>query len=151
MVTHLPSCIQEAVTSTPTPSISSPPLGSSVDPANSHSDDSDSDSTSEPDIDDTDDAPFIPPADVLPDVPGPAPSPSALTESTPDPSPSLSPSPSPDARDSRTPPAPGQPYTTRSGCSSHPVGEWWKVNHPYQHARDNRQTRCSGRLLNRLP
>ena len=128
----------------PTPSASSPPLVPSVDPANSPSDDSDSDSASEPDLDDSDDAPFVPTADVLPDVPS---SPSPSPESTPEPSPSPgpSPSPSPDARDSKTPPAPSQPYTTCSGRPSRPVGQWWKVNHPYQQARDNRQTRHSGR------
>jgi hypothetical protein len=56
----------------------------------------------------------------------------------------LSPAPPSDARDSRTPPAPGAPYVTRSGRSSHPVGEWWKVDHPYQHARERRRAQCSG-------
>ena len=28
------------------------------------------------------------------------------------------------------------PYVTRSGHSVHPTGEWWKVSHPYQHARE---------------
>ena len=36
-------------------------------------------------------------------------------------------------------------YKTRSGRSSRPVGEWWKVNHPYQQVKENRRTRCSGR------
>ena len=43
--------------------------------------------------------------------------------------------------DSGTPPAASGPYVTRSGCSVRPTGEWWKVSHPYQHARE--QHRCS--------
>ena len=33
---------------------------------------------------------------------------------------------------------------TRSGHSSRPTGEWWKVNHPYQNARAHRRTGRSG-------
>ena len=32
-----------------------------------------------------------------------------------------------------------QPYVTRSGRSSRPMREWWKVDHPYQHAREQRR------------
>jgi len=65
--------------------------------------------------------------------------------SSPEPGPSASsPVPASDTRDSRTPPAPGVPYVTHSGHSSCPMHEWWKVDHPYQHARGQRQAQCSG-------
>ena len=35
-------------------------------------------------------------------------------------------------------------YVTRSGHSSCPMCEWWKVDHPYQHAREQRWAGCSG-------
>ena len=130
----------------------------------SHFDDSDSDSASEPDLDDP---PFVPDPvdDSEPDVlgsppPSPSPSPSASPDSTPEPLPpsdepgpsasshphqSESPTPPSDSQDSRDSPAPSEPYKTRSGRSSRPVGEWWKVNHPYQQAKENRRTRRSGR------
>src|SRR6266849_5068520 len=112
----------------------------SVDPDLSHSD-SDSDSDSEPDADDD---LYVP--DPVPDLAGsppaspasPSPSPEPRAESPPEPEQSASPEPVSDSRDSRTPPALGQPYVTRSGRSIRPTGEWWKVNHPYQNARDHR-------------
>jgi len=55
-----------------------------------------------------------------------------------------SPVPPSDTRDSRMPPAPGAPYVTRSGHSSRPMREWWKVDHPYQHAREQRRAQHSG-------
>ena len=123
---------------TSSPSSDSSPSSSvpSVDPDLSHSGDSDSDSDSEPDDD-----PYVPdppaaPAASPPVSPSPSPSP--------EPEQSASPEPPLDFRDFRTPPAPGQPYVTHSGRSSCPIGEWWKVNHPY-HARDHRRTGCSGR------
>ena len=149
----------------PAPSSSLPSVPT-VEPANTPSDDADSDSGSEPDLDDSNDPDFSPPA---------SPTPSASSEIDPEPSPdfppspsasplpavhsgSNSPSPSPepehstsspvppsDTRDSRTPPVPGAPYTTRSGQSSRPAGEWWKVPpHPYKHARELRQPGHSG-------
>ena len=61
------------------------------DPAMSHFDDSDSDSASEPDLDDSDDPPFVPDPvdDSEPDVLGspPSPSPSASPDLTPEPLP----------------------------------------------------------------
>ena len=39
---------------------------------------------------------------------------------------------------------PPAPYVTRSGHSSHPMREWCKVDHPYQHAKEQRQTRHRG-------
>ena len=136
--------------SLPTPSPSSPSTSvPSVDPATPHSDDLDFDSGSEPDLDDVADGPEAP--DLTPDLsnsdlphPDFVPSPSASCTPSPVPS-ALSPSPSPvppsNSRDSRTPPA---PYVTRSGRSSHPMHEWWKVDHPYQHAKEQRCTRHSG-------
>ena len=135
------------------------PVVPSVDPAMSHSDDSDSDSGSEPDLDDSNDPPFVPPSDSDSDsdstVPRPhfAPSPSASPPSSPEPNTSASPeprstvSPAPPSqpRDSGTPPAASGPYVTRSGRSVRPTGEWWKVSHPYQHAREqHRRSRRSG-------
>jgi len=119
----------------------------SVDPDLSHSD-SDSDSDSEPDADDD---LYVP--DPVPDLAGsppaspasPSPSPEPRAESPPEPEQSASPEPVSDSRDSRTPPALGQPYVTRSGRSIRPTGEWWKVNHPYQNARDHRRPGHSGR------
>jgi hypothetical protein len=34
---------------------------------------------------------------------------------------------------------------TRSGRNSRPVGEWWKVNHPYHNAREQHRHKRSGR------
>ena len=152
-----------AIPSNPSPSPSMP----SVDPDLSHSD-SVSDSDSEPDLDDDfHDPDFVP--ESSPDIsdsnvprPAFAPSPSASPPTSPTPqpmssasrspklesdaSPELEDSPAPDsepdARDSRTPA--GQPYVTRSGRSSRPMREWWKVDHPYQHARERQRHRRGG-------
>src|SRR5271169_3517065 len=63
---------------------------------------------------------------------------------SPEPTPSVSPEPASDSRDS-SPPVAGQPYVTRSGRTSRPLQEWWKVDHPYKHARElHRETRRSG-------
>ena len=154
----LSGSVGDVTGSVPIPSDS--PLVPSVDPATSHSDDSDSDSGSEPDLDDSNDPSFVPPPSAHPDsdsdsntVPHPhfAPSPSASPPSTPEPDTSASPeprstvSPAPlsQTHDSGTCPAASGPYVTHSGCSVHPTGEWWKVSHPYQYARE--QHRCSRR------
>ena len=70
----------------------------------------------------------------------PSPEPPASSSSSPE-AESPSPAPPSNSRDSRAPPA---PYVTRSGCSSCPMHEWWKVDHPYQHAKEQRRTRRSG-------
>ena len=156
-----PGSVGEPAGSATPPSSSSssvPPL----EPASTPSDDADSDSGSEPDLDDSNDANFVPPASPTPFVSSeldPVPSPDFPPSPSASPSPAVhsessSPSPSPepdhftsspvpplDTRDSRTPPAPGAPYTTHSRHSSRPAGEWWKVPHPYNHARE---LRCSG-------
>ena len=148
-----------------------PPVEPASTPSSS-SDDSDSDSGSEPDLDDPIDCDFVP---ETPDPsPSPLPEPDmgfrdfppSPSASSPEPSSSSSsdlssdsPEPSPEpgsnagdppappncSRDSRTPPAPGGPYVTRSGCNIRPVGEWWKVNHPYHNAREQHRHKCSGR------
>src|SRR3984893_6566487 len=180
-----PGSVGELAGNVPAPSVSSPSVPP-VDPASTHSDNADSDSDSEPDLDDSNDADFVPP--VLPDSPSPSPSPErdsphpdfppSPSASSPSPSPSSSSdsdsdsanarppvrtrshsrspsaesSPEPelcasspaspsDARDSRSP---SVPYVTRSGRSSRPMREWWKVDHPYQHAREQRRAGRSG-------
>ena len=67
------------------------------------------------------------------------PSPSASPRSTPAPDTSPEPAESPvppSTRDSRSPATADQPYVTHSGHSSRPMRKWWKVDHPYQHARE---------------
>src|SRR5712691_7478245 len=140
-----PGSVGEPAGTVPAPALNSPSVPV-VDPASTHWDDNDSDSGFDPSVDDPDDD-YVPP---LPDSPSPSLSPSPSHS----PSPAVSPEPEPDTsspappsdtRDSRTPPAPGAPYTTRSGRSVRPAGEWWKVNHPYQHARELRRPQRSGR------
>ena len=155
----LSGSVGDVTGSVPIPSDS--PLVPSVDPATSHSDDSDSDSGSEPDLDDSNDPSFVPPpsdSDSDSDSttvhhPHFAPSPSASPPSTPKPDASASPeprstvSPAPlsQTHDSGTRPAASGPYVTRSGRSVCPTGEWWKVSHPYQYAREqHRRSRHSG-------
>jgi hypothetical protein len=143
----------------PAPALNSPVVPS-VDPSSTPSDDSDSDSGSEGGFDDFNDPNFAPdsasgspaplPRPDFPLSPSASPEPSSSgssdsSESSPEPEPNASsPAPPSDARDSRTPPAPGAPYVTCSGHSSCPAGEWWKVDHPYQHARERCRAQRSG-------
>jgi hypothetical protein len=154
-----PGSVGEPAGTVPAPALNLPSVPS-VDPASTPSDDSDLDSGSEADIDDFNDPNFAPDRSLSPsgspaplphpDFPpspsaSPEPSSSDSSESSPEPEPNaLSPAPPSDARDSRMPPVPGAPYVTHSGCSSCPAGEWWKVDHPYQHARERRSAQCSG-------
>ena len=167
-----PGSVGEPAGNVPAPVLSSLSV-LPVEPASTHSDDNNSDSGSEPDLDNSDDVDWVPPPDLrspssspLPDLytvprsdfpPSPSASkPSSSSDSasrsrsrskssSPEPGPSASsPAPLSDTRDSRTPPALGAPYVTRSGRSSRPMREWWKVDHPYQHAREQRRTQRSG-------
>src|ERR1700733_11882507 len=122
----VPPVLPDSPSPSPSPERDSPhpdfppsPSASSPSPSLSSSSDSDSDS-----------------ANAHPPVRTRSHSRSPSAESSPEPELSASsPAPPSDARDSRSP---SVPYVTRSGRSSRPMHEWWKVDHPYQHAREQR-------------
>ena len=138
-----PSSVGEpAGTSTPpTLSPSVPP----VEPVSTPSDDSDSESGSNADPEDPPDlSSFAPPVSSEP-APDSAPAPSSSSP-TPGPDSEAADSPAPPSGSSETgPPGASKPYVTRSGRSSRPMREWWVVPHPYQHAKEQRNTRHSTR------